>query len=199
MRRYWLDFAVPLAVTVAVAAVAFYLTAWATPAPTPATLLGAHPAFSSGMVELARAGASFTGWRTTGTGQGSVINGTGAYQTVCAYRFRTVARLTYIWESLLSVGGEDWPNFESWSDTTASPKDAASLHPHADEWEIGCGLGDPDGLCRAWVYRGRYGRVLTAIEVDADVGMPGDGIPFEAVRVFVRSLDSELAAKLRDA
>ena len=91
----------------------------------------------------------------------------------------------------------DWPNFEPWSDTEPTPRNAAALESDADEWEIGCGYGNPDGACRVWIFRGRYGRALMAAEFHFEVGLPGGGIPFADVRVFVESVDNDLAQRLR--
>jgi hypothetical protein len=119
----------------------------------------------------------------------------GAFETVCAYRLESVAWFVYKWQSLYWVSG--WPGFESWSDAPRVPRAIGLLEPQAEEWEIGCGLGDPDGLCRAWVFRARYGRVLTVLEFQDSVGLPGAGSRFETMRRFVESVDEDIAAKLR--
>jgi hypothetical protein len=120
-----------------------------------------------------------------------------AFETVCVYRREPVAWSVYKWQSLYKVGGNDWPNFESWSDGPTVPKASGLLKPQAEQWEIGCGMGDPDGLCQVWVYRARYSGVLTVLEFHQSVGAPGQGSRFETMRKFVESVDNNIAAKLR--
>jgi hypothetical protein len=191
---------VPALVTVAAAA---YVLHRADPAPNPVSLVTQHPTLPA------------TGWRPIGgidatdpelcplgrSAQaawsigGDPFAEPGAFETVCAYRFEPVARLVYASQSLYSVSG--WPGFESWSDAPRVPRAIGLLEPQAEEWEIGCGLGDPDGPCRAWVFRARYGRVLTVLEFQDSVGLPGAGSRFETMRKFVESVDEDIAAKLR--
>jgi hypothetical protein len=123
----------------------------------------------------------------------------GAFETVCVYRLEAVAWSLYKWQSLYWVGGEDWPNFDpSVSDGRLTvPKEIGLLRPQAEQWEIGCGYGDPDGLCRVWVFRARYGRVLAILEFHQSVGDPGQGSRFVTMRKFVESVDHDIAAKLR--
>jgi hypothetical protein len=192
---------VPALVTAAAAA---YVLHHADPAPNPVSLVTQRPtlpatgwrpiggiaATDPDLCPLGR--SAFAAWSIGG----DPFADSGAFETVCAYRFERVARFVYAWQSLYWVGG-DWPNFESWSDAHTAPRAIGLLEPQAEEWEIGCGLGDPDGLCGAWVFRARYGRVLTVLEFQDSVGLPGAGSRFETMRKFVESVDEDIAAKLR--
>jgi hypothetical protein len=121
----------------------------------------------------------------------------GAFETVCVYRLEAVAWSLYKWQSLYWVGG-DWPNFDpSVSDGATVPKAIGLLEPQAEQWELGCGYGDPDGPCQVWVFRARYGRVLAILEFHQSVGDPGQGSRFVTMRKFVESVDHDIAAKLR--
>jgi hypothetical protein len=122
-----------------------------------------------------------------------------AFETVCVYRLEPIAWSLYKWQSLDRVGGNDWPNFEPWSDGPTVPKAIGLFAPQAEQWEIGCGMGDPDGPCQVWVFRARYGRVLTVLEFHHGVGDAGQGSPFETMQDFVESVDDDIAAKLRRA
>jgi hypothetical protein len=206
-----------IAAVVVATAVAVYLVERDGAVPGPVSLLATRPAFPRAWPDYADGSAAGpVDWRITQTRTTDVRTcelGSGAFrawsytaelfddpegfQTVCTYKSELLARAIYKWQSLYRVAGEDWPNFESWSDSPATPKNDETLNSHADEWEIGCGLGDPDGRCQVWVFRGRYGRVLMVVDFYSDVGAPGKGIPFSEVRVFVRSLDRDVAAKLR--
>ena len=192
-------------------------------APAPRSLLAQRPSFPqpSHLLLLPAPlsiGAATIGWRSVGIRAGDLrvcgAFGSGAArfwqytsgevgdptgsQTVCTYKSELLARTVYVWQSLPGVAGEaDWPNFESWSETGPTPRNAATLESDADEWEIGCGLGDPDGACQVWIYRGRYGRAMIAAEFHFEVGLPGGGSPFEEVRVFFDSLDDDLTRRLR--
>lgn len=116
-----------------------------------------------------------------------------AFEEVCVYRREPVAWFVYKSQSLLKVGGNQWPNFESWSDAATVPKEIGVLEPGAEQWELGCGIGDPDGSCQVWVFRARYDAVLTVLEFHSI----GDGIRFPAMRRFVESIDRDLASSLR--
>jgi hypothetical protein len=115
-----------------------------------------------------------------------------AFETVCVYRREPVAWSVYKWQSLYEVGGDDWPNFESWSDAPTVPRAIRLPKPQAEQWEVGCGMGDPDGRCQVWVFRARYGGVLTVLELHDSVGDR-----FETMRNFIESVDDDIAAKLR--
>ena len=136
-------------------------------------------------------------WSVGGDAFGEIA----AFETVCVYRLEPVAWSVYKWQSLYKVGGEDWPNFDpSVSDGAPTvPKAVGLLKPEAEQWEIGCGYGDPEGFCRVWVFRARYGRVLIVLEFHHSVGVPGAGSRFETMRKFVESVDDDIAAKLRHA
>jgi hypothetical protein len=125
---------------------------------------------------------------------GDVFANPDAYEKVCVHRSRFVAWALYKWQSLHRVAGEDWPNFEPHSDAPTAPRRASRLNGlHADQWEVGCGLGDPDKLCGVWTFRARYDEVLVVMELRTiDVGLR-----FEAVRRLVQSVDQDLAAKMR--
>jgi hypothetical protein len=98
--------------------------------------------------------------------------------------------------SLGDVAGEDWPNFEGYSDVEALPAQAPELHDlAADDWEIGCGFGDPDGSCAVWDFRARYGNVLIDFEF-ASQGA-GGGIDFSSMSRLIRSIDRHVAARRR--
>lgn len=109
---------------------------------------------------------------------------------VCTFGSEKAARDTYASQSLLEVGGNDWPNFEPYAKDETVPTGVRSLDVlAADEWEIGCGIGEPDSGCTVWTFRARYGRVLTKVEFTA-----GDGaIRFEQMRALVKSIDSVIA------
>lgn len=198
-------------------AVAVYLVERDGIAPAPRSLLAKSPVFPLAWPRYAENGGPTIGWRSVGTRAGDLrtcgVLGGGAQrvwwyrsedrnplgtQTVCTYKSELLARVLYKWQSLPGVAGEaDWPNFESWSETEPTPRNAATLESDADEWEIGCGYGDPDGACRVWIFRGRYGRALMAAEFHFEVGVPGGGIPFADARVFVESLDDDLTRRLQ--
>ena len=192
---------VPALVTAAAAA---YFLHDAGPAPDPASLVTERPTLpGTGWKRLRGNGIATTDPELCPQGRsafaawsigGDPYADPGAFETVCVYRHEAVAWFVYAWQSLYWVGG-DWPNFESWSDEPSVPKAIGRLKPQAEEWEIGCGLGDPDGPCQVWVFRARYDGVLTVLEFQS-VGAPGQGSPFETMRKFVESVDSEIAAKL---
>jgi hypothetical protein len=116
-----------------------------------------------------------------------------AYEFVCVYRSPFMARAVYKWQSLQGVAGEDWPNFEPYSDAPTIPAQVTALDGlHADQWEIGCGLGDPDTLCGVWAFRARYDEVLVVIELRTS----HLGLGFNAMRRLVQSVDRDLAAKM---
>jgi hypothetical protein len=125
---------------------------------------------------------------------GDVFADPDAYEFVCVYRSRFVAWAVYKWQSLQRVAGEDWPNFEPYSDAPTVPRHVSALNGlRADQWEIGCGLGDPNTLCGVWTFRARYDEVLIVLELRTiDVGLG-----FNAIRRFVQSVDRDLAAKMR--
>lgn len=112
----------------------------------------------------------------------------GVFQGVCVHGSDDDAVDAYESTSLRDVAGEDWPNFE-YSDNPTIPQDAASLDAlGADEWEIGCGIGEPDAGCAVWTFRARYGRVTTMVEYRASPG----AISFEAMRTLLRSIDRDI-------
>lgn len=116
---------------------------------------------------------------------------------VCTFDFELAAWSIYKWHSLASVAGEaDWPNFEP-SSGGATPPAADSVDLVAEQWEVGCGLGEPAGLCQVWIFRARYGSVLSVLEYHHDVGNPGSGTRFETMSRFVKSADSHIAMMLK--
>jgi hypothetical protein len=124
---------------------------------------------------------------------GDVFVNPDAYEKVCVHRSRFVAWALYRWQSLQRVAGEDWPNFEPDSDARTVPRQAARLNGlHADQWEIGCGLGDANTLCGVWTFRARYDEVLVVLELRT----VAVGLRFESMRQFVQSVDRHLAAKI---
>jgi hypothetical protein len=130
------------------------------------------------------------------TKRGSLFEGPSASATVCAYDFELAAWSVYKWHSLASVASQkDWPNFEPWSDG-AAPPGSGSVELAAEQWEVGCGLGNPAGLCQVWIFRARYGSVLSVLEYHHDVGNAGSGTRFETMRRFMRSVDSHIAMSL---
>jgi hypothetical protein len=147
-----------------------------------------RPGRTTGAYECDGRGA-IRGW----TDGGDVFANPDAYEKVCVHRSRFVAWALYKRQSLGSVAGEDWPNFEPYSDAPTVPRQAARLGGlHADQWEIGCGLGDPDALCGVWTFRARYDEVLVVMELRT----VGPGLRFEAMRRFVQSVDRDLAPKI---
>jgi hypothetical protein len=206
-RRRILAAAVVL--TLVAAAATAYFVHRAGPAPDPASLVTERPTLPGpGWKPIP--GIATTDPRVCPQGKsaqaawsisGDVSAEIAAFETVCVYRLEPVAWSLYKWQSLYKVGGGDWPNFDpSVSDGRPTvPKAIGVLRPEAEQWEIGCGYGDPDGLCRVWVFRARYGRVLTVLEFHHEVGLPGAGTRFETMRRFVESVDDDIAAKLRRA
>lgn len=214
-RRVLFWTAAALVVTLAVAV---YLVERDGMAPAPRSLLAERPTFPAGWRRYARDRAATVGWRSYGT-RTSELRVCGAFgggavrvwqytlgdhgdpfgiQTVCTYKSELLARAVYVWQSLPGVAGEaDWPNFESGSETEPTPRNAEALENDADEWEIGCGLGDPERACQVWIFRGRYGRATMAAELHFEVGTPAGGIPFVDARVFFESLDADLTRRLR--
>jgi hypothetical protein len=125
---------------------------------------------------------------------GDVFAAPKAVQEVCVFRSRFVAWAVYKWQSLQRVASEDWPNFEPYSDAPTAPTQVSALDGlRADQWELGCGLGDPDGLCGVWVFRARYDQVLIVVGLRTI----HVGLRFNAFRRFVRSVDRDLSAKMR--
>lgn len=193
--------------TLVAAAAAAYFIHRAGPPPDPVLLVTERPTLpGSGWRPLG--GIRTAGSRNCPHGRSAVaawsVDGDpeadpGAFEMVCTYRLESVAWFVYKWQSLYRVGGEDWPNFDpSVSDGRPTvPKAIGRLRPEAEQWEIGCGYGDPDGLCRVWVFRARYGRVLTVLEFHDSVGLPGAGSRFETMRRFVESVDDDIAANSR--
>jgi hypothetical protein len=117
-----------------------------------------------------------------------------AFEKICVYRTPLIAWAVYRWQSLRRVAGEDWPNFEPGSDASTVPRNASTLASlGADEWEIGCGIGNPDALCGVWTFRARYDEVIVVTEVRTI----DPGIGFGSVRRFVASLDRTIAARMR--
>jgi hypothetical protein len=121
------------------------------------------------------------------------------FVTVCAYDLELEAWSVYKSQSLYEVGGNDWPNFESWSDAPTAPGTRPLVGPEAEQWEIGCGLGDPDRVCQIWVFRARYGATLTVLELQSYLGAPVKGSRFATMHDLVRAVDAHLEARLRDA
>jgi hypothetical protein len=112
-------------------------------------------------------------------------------EVLCFRDDEPAAESAYQSQSLERVAGNDWPNFEPSAKARIHPKGVASLEPlRADQWEIGCVAGNPDGICAAWVFRARYASVLAVIEFDTSAG----GIRFSAMRRLVRSIDRETSA-----
>ena len=116
-------------------------------------------------------------------------------QDVCVFADEDGADDMYGSMSLPDVAGEDWPNFDGLTDFDPTPKRVSELDDlAADEWEIGCGDGDPDGSCPVWDFRARYGNVLTSSEFFSQ-GV-GGGIDFSSMSKFIRSIDRHVAAKV---
>lgn len=183
------------------------------PAPDPVRLLAERPLLPvTYMVEDDLARPTYWG-KAPGDGAAelqSCRNGDGAYrgwshrgiewavpsvnQTVCVYGSGDAARETYESQSLAEVAGEDWPNFEPGSNAPTVPSNVDLLDAlDAEEWEIGCGIGEPDVGCAVWTFRARYGHALVELEF---LTSPG-AISFEQMRDLVRSIDREITAKGR--
>ena len=141
------------AVALLATALTIYLTA-GEPAPEPGSLLADRPAFPQLGAGEADDGRS-TGWRIrhgTRTSARDCSLGNGAYrawspkggvladpvasQTVCSYKHELLARAVYKWQSLDGVAAQaDWPNFESWSDTSPFTTNTKTLNLDADSPE----------------------------------------------------------------
>jgi hypothetical protein len=201
MSRGRRNFAAAVVFALFATAVAAYVIYRAGPAPDPFSLVTQRPSLpGSGWRPIA-------GIRTTNSRNGPhgrsakaawSIGGDpfaepAAFETVCVYRREPVAWFVYKSQSLLKVGGNQWPNFESWSDSATVPKAIGVLEPGAEQWELGCGIGHPDGACQVWVFRARYDAVLTVLEFHSI----GDGVRFATMRRFVESIDRDLASSLR--
>jgi hypothetical protein len=207
MSRRRRNFAAAVVFALFAAAVAAYVIYRAGPAPDPFSLVTQRPSLpGSGWRPIA--GIRTTNSRNCPHGRsakaawsiaGDAFAESAAFETVCVYRREPVAWSVYKWQSLYKVGGDDFPNFESWSDNPTVPKAIGMLEPQAEQWEIGCGMGDPDGPCQIWVFRARYGRVLTVLEFHQSVSIPGQGSQFATMRKFVESVDDDIAVKLRRA
>jgi hypothetical protein len=114
--------------------------------------------------------------------------------SVCVFADEDGAEDMYGSMALADVGGEDWPNFYRGADVDPTPRRASELDDlAADEWEIGCGDGDPDGSCPVWDFRARYGNVLIDSEFFSQ-GV-GGGIDFSSMSKFIRSIDRHVAAR----
>jgi hypothetical protein len=115
------------------------------------------------------------------------------FQVVCVFEEPDEARRVYSSMSLAKVAGEDWPNYEPEAAAPAVPSDLRSLDAlAANEWEIGCGVGDPNVGCSVWTFRARYGRVLTDVEYAASPGR----ISLRTMSALLRSIDAELTARV---
>jgi hypothetical protein len=113
-------------------------------------------------------------------------------QSVCIFAEEGDASDSYASLSLSEVAGEDWPNFDPAANAKTAPTNASGLDDlAADEWEIGCGIGDPDDVCAVWVFRARYGSVLT----DVEFATSGGGIRFSAMRDLIQSIDRHVTAR----
>jgi hypothetical protein len=111
-------------------------------------------------------------------------------QVVCVFSGEDEADDAYDSLSLADVAGEDWPNFDSGE---TKPTNASGLDDlAADEWEIGCGIGNPDAVCAVWDFLARHDNVLTYVEF----GAQGGGVRFPAMRDLIRSIDRHIAASL---
>jgi hypothetical protein len=109
---------------------------------------------------------------------------------VCVFETEEAAADAYDSQSLPELAGENWENFEPGSEAATVPTDLDSLDMlSSDEWELGCGVGDPDIACSAWMFRARYGRVLTDVEFFSS---PGE-ISFDDMRELVKSIDPVVA------
>ena len=112
-------------------------------------------------------------------------------QVVCVFSKEDGADDAYDSLSLADVAGEDWPNFDYGETKPTNTSDLDGLT--ADEWEIGCGIGNPDAVCAVWDFRARYDNVLT----DVEFGAQGGGIRLRAMHALIRSIDRHVAATLR--
>jgi hypothetical protein len=201
-----------LLVLAALAAFAFGVVSGSSRDPLP--LLATRPALPPTFIDATLGpGALRISWReeegvhatkhACGLGRGAIrswsdggdpVNTPDAFETVCVYRTPLLAWAVYRWQSLHRVAGEDWPNFEAGSDAPTVPTNVSALENlRADEWEVGCGIGDPDALCGVWTFRARYDEVLLVTEVRTI----DPGIGFASVRRFVESVDRNIAAKMR--
>jgi hypothetical protein len=174
----------------------------AAPPPDPVALLAEHPVlpesvFTGGgreQVEWSRqpgggpvdlrscrdGDAAFRAWSENGI-EGGIPSVT---HVVCVLASEDAAAGTYASQSLPELAGEDWPNFEPNSQAETTPSEVDSLVLAADEWELGCGAGDPNEACSVWIFRARYGRVLTDVKYFSS---PGE-IRFAQMRDLVASI-----------
>jgi hypothetical protein len=200
MRR-WARLIAAIATVVAAAGATAYVIYRAGPEPDPVSLVTERPSLpGSGwrLIDPIRSSDSrnCTHGRSADAAWsigGEAFAQPAAFEEVCVYRREPVAWFVYRSQSLLKVGGNQWPNFESWSDSATVPKAIGVLKPAAEQWELGCGIGHPDGSCQVWVFRARYDAVLTVFEFHSI----GDGIRFPTMRRFVESIDRDIASKLR--
>jgi hypothetical protein len=116
------------------------------------------------------------------------------WENVCAFGSTGDARDAYDSQSLYVVGGEGWPNFEPGANARTRPRGIGSLDSlRPDQWELGCGVGYPNGVCAVWTFRSRYGRDLVDVEFAASAG----GIRFPAMRKLLFSIDRHIASALK--
>jgi hypothetical protein len=110
-------------------------------------------------------------------------------QRVCVFSDEDAADDAHDSLSLADVAGAGWPNFE-YGET--EPTDTSGLDDLvADEWEIGCGIGNAEAVCAVWDFRARYDNVLT----DVEFGAQGGGIRLPAMRDLIRSIDRHVASR----
>jgi hypothetical protein len=115
------------------------------------------------------------------------------WQSVCAYGSSGAARDAYASQSLYEVGGEGWPNFEPSAKASVVPREMRSLRSlHPEQWQLGCGVGDPNRICAVWTFRSRYGRYLVDVEFATSAG----GIRFPAMRALLLGIDRYIVSAL---
>ena len=214
-HRRGIALALALGLAVVAGATFLYRHERADPAPSPGSLLASGPPLPRSFGDGPSAAAERFDWRlqpgwtqTSGisecphgrgaqhgwTNGGTAFDDPQAWETVCVYAFKSLARFVYWRQSLLDVGGEDTqPNLDPSLDDRPDRHPRRSVGPlHADAYEIGCGRGDPNGECNVWTYRARYGRVTFATQVRTH----GEAIPFDVVQRYVRAADSRIQVRL---
>jgi hypothetical protein len=111
---------------------------------------------------------------------------------VCTYSSEAKARGAYDSDSLYKQAGYDWPNYEpGMTRNERVPTAVDTLNAlTANDYEIGCGLGDSNKGCDVWLFRARFRRVTWTADY---ITTPG-AITFEQMRALIRSVDREIAA-----
>lgn len=106
-------------------------------------------------------------------------------QFLCIYETSEQAAKDYEERTLASSAGEDYLNFES-EPSNIVPTEWTASSVAADQAEVGCAEGNADGLCSVWIFRARYGDMIT------QVTFRGSLMFFADFLMIVRSADRRL-------